>query len=476
MASDQSLTLDQRLSMRLSAQQLRFVKLLEFNAPELEEAIERELEDNPALEATEPAPMPPDELPRYRFDARNNSPDDYADYDFTPADTSDTLYDSLRRQLSERRLSGKVKEAAEYIIDSLDPNGYLRRPLASLVDDMAFGPGIEVTQQEAEEALETIRDLEPHGIGAYDLKDCLRLQLLYLPDSVARRDALEILDSQFEAFSMKHSHRIVSNLKIGKERVKEAIDLILSLNPKPGASVGSGSEGANVIVPDLIVDNEGGQLTVSLNSRIPELAINKTFTEAVAEMNEAADRKKARTGKEFIFTRYNDARDFIRVLRQRQETLINVMTAILKIQNEYFQTEDIYRLKPMMLKDISAITGYDFSVISRATNNKYVATPWGIFPLRFFFSDSIGDNKGETAETSEKETDHSGEQNQEVLTNRKIEAEISHIVEEEDKKHPLSDEKIRSLMEQRGYDVSRRTVAKYRDRLDIPVARLRKEM
>ena len=375
MASDQSLTLDQRLSMRLSAQQLRFVKLLEFNAPELEEAIERELEDNPALEATEPAPVAADELPRYRFDARNSSPDDYADYDFTPADTSDTLYDSLRRQLSERRLTGKVKEAAEYIIDSLDPNGYLRRPLNSLIDDMAFGPGIEVTTQEAQEALETVRDLEPHGIGAYDLKDCLRLQLLYLPDSVTRRDALEILDSQFEAFSMKHSHKIVSNLKIGKERVKEAIDLILSLNPKPGASVGSGSEAANVIVPDLIVDNEGGELTVSLNSRIPELAINKTFTEAVAEMNEAADRKKARTGKEFIFTRYNDARDFIRVLRQRQETLINVMTAILQIQNEFFLTEDIYRLKPMMLKDISAITGYDFSVISRATNNKYVATP-----------------------------------------------------------------------------------------------------
>ncbi len=469
MASDQALTLDQRLSMRLSAQQLRFVKLLEFNAPELEDAIERELEDNPALEATEPAPVAADELPRYRFDARNSSPDDYADYEFSPADTSDTLYDSLRRQLSERRLPEKVKEAADYIIDSLDPNGYLRRPLDSLVNDMAFGPGIEVTPKEAQEALDTVRDLEPHGIGAYDLRDCLRLQLEHLPDSVTRRDALEILDTQFEAFSMKHSHKIVSNLKIGKERVKEAIDLILSLNPKPGASVGAGSEAANVIVPDLIVDNEGGQLTVSLNSRIPELAINKTFTEAVAEMNEAADRKKARAGKEFIFTRYNDARDFIRVLRQRQETLINVMTAILKIQKEYFLTEDIYRLKPMMLKDIAAITGYDFSVISRATNNKYVATPWGIFPLRFFFSDSIGDG-------NESASEEGGEQTQEVLTNRKIEAEISHIVEQEDKKHPLSDEKIRSMMEQRGYDVSRRTVAKYRDRLDIPVARLRKEM
>lgn len=464
MASDQSLTLDQRLSMRLSAQQLRFVKLLEFNAPELEEAIDRELEDNPALEALEPAPVNDADIPSYRLSARNYSPDDFSDYDFTPADTSESLYDHLRRQLSERNISPKLKEAVNYLIDSLDPNGYLLRPLSSLINDMAFGPGIELSTAEAAEALNILQSFEPYGTGATDLRDCLMLQLQHLPESPTRNDALNILETQFEAFSMKHSHKIVSALKISQERVKEAINLILTLNPKPGASFDS-SVSTNVIVPDLVVTNEDGQLSVALNNRIPELAVDRTFSEAVAEMQSEA-KKERKKGSEFVMSRYNDARDFIRVLRQRQETLLNVMTAILKIQKEYFLTEDVYRLKPMMIKDIAALTGYDMSVISRATANKYVATPWGIFPLRFFFSDSIG----ETADEG------NGETTPEVLTNRKIEAEIEELVNKEDKKHPLSDEKIKQLMEERGYDVSRRTVAKYRDRKGIPVARLRKEM
>lgn len=464
MATDQSLSLDQRLSMRLSAQQLRFVKLLEFNAPELEEAIDRELEDNPALEALEPAPVADVDIPAYRLNARNYSPDDFSDYDFTPPDTSDSLYDHLRRQLSERNISPKLKEAVDYLIDSLDPNGYLLRPLSSLMNDMAFGPGIELSTVEAAEALNILQSFEPYGVGATDLRDCLMLQLQHLPESQTRNDALNILESQFEAFSMKHSHKIVSALKISQERVKEAINLILTLNPKPGASFDS-TISTNVIIPDLVVTNEDGRLSVALNNRIPELAIDRTFSEAVAEMQNEAKKEKKK-GSEFVMSRYNDARDFIRVLRQRQETLLNVMTAILKIQKDYFLTEDVYRLKPMMIKDIAALTGYDLSVISRATANKYVATPWGIFPLRFFFSDSIGETSDEG----------NGESAPEVLTNRKIEAEIEDLVNKEDKKHPLSDEKIKQLMEERGYDVSRRTVAKYRDRKGIPVARLRKEM
>lgn len=464
MASDQSLSLDQRLSMRLSAQQLRFVKLLEFNAPELEEAIDRELEDNPALEELEPAPVNEADIPAYRLNVRNYSPDDFNDYDFSPADTSDSLYDYLRRQLAERQIPPKIKEAVNYLIDSLDPNGYLLRQLPSLVNDMAFDPGIELTHDEATEALDILQSFEPFGVGATDLRDCLMLQLNRMPESQTRDDALNILDTQFEAFSMKHSHKIVSALKISQERVKEAVNLILTLNPKPGASFDSSSTSPNVIVPDLVLSNEDGKLSISLNNRIPELAIDRTFSEAVAEMQSEA-KKERKKGSEFILSRYNDARDFIRVLRQRQETLLNVMTAILQIQKEYFQTEDVYRLKPMMIKDISALTGYDLSVISRATANKYLATPWGIFPLRFFFSDSIGDAPDDNADDPH-----------EILTNRKIEAEIAELVNKEDKKHPLSDEKIKTLMEERGYDVSRRTVAKYRDRQGIPVARLRKEM
>ena len=460
MPSGQSLALDQRLTMRLSAQQLRFVKLLEFNAPELEDAIEREIEDNPALEVVEEAPQQERELPRYRTDVNNTSADDWSNYDFSPADSGETLYDSLLRQLSERNLSENELNAAKYIVGNLDSNGYLRRQLPNIINDMAFGPGIEVSIDEAQTALDTVKDLEPYGVGASDLRECLLIQLKHLSESQERDDAIKIIDSQFEAFSMKHTHRIITGLKMDKERVKNAIDLIVSLNPKPGASINPDSENANIIIPDLIINNEDGDLSVALNNRIPELDIDRSFSEAVREM-EATAKKRAKKGSEFVITRFNDAKDFIRILKQRQETLISVMTAIMKIQEEYFQTQDVYRLKPMMIKDVAALTGFDLSVISRATNNKYVATPWGLFPLRFFFSDSIGDEGDDTTE---------------ILTNRKIEAEISALVEKEDKRHPLSDEKIRQEMQERGYDVSRRTVAKYRDRQGIPVARLRKEM
>lgn len=459
MPSGQSLSLDQRLSMRLSIQQLRFVKLLEFNTQELEDAIDKELEDNPALEVVEEAPQPEIQLPHYLKSSNNSSPDDWANYDFSPADTGESLYESLSRQIAERDLPDIIRQAAEYIVGNLDSNGYLRRSLPNIINDMAFGPGIEISHDEALAALDIVKDLEPFGVGASDLRECLLIQLQHLPPSTERNDASAIISKQFEAFSMKHTHKIITGLKIDKDRVKRAIDLIVSLNPKPGASVNSDLENANVIVPDLIINNEDGALSVSLNNRLPELAIDRSFTEAVNEMEATAKRKKK--GSEFITARYNDARDFIKILRQRQETLINVMTAILKIQEEYFRTQDVYRLKPMMIKDISALTGYDLSVISRATNNKYVATPWGIFPLRFFFSDSIGDE---------------GDDASDALTNRKIEAEISALVEKEDKRHPLSDEKIKQEMEARGYDVSRRTVAKYRDRQGIPVARLRKEL
>ena len=206
--------------------------------------------------------------------------------------------------------------------------------------------------------------------------------MLFRSDSQPKEDALKIIESQFEAFSMKHTHRIITGLKIDKERVRRAIDLILTLNPKPGASINSDAGNTNIIIPDLVISTEDGILSVATNNRIPELAIDRSFSEAVREM-ESGERRKAKRGSEFITSRYNDARDFIKILRQRQETLITVMTAIMKIQHEYFMTQDVYRLKPMMIKDISAMTGLDLSVISRATNNKYVATPWGIFPLRF---------------------------------------------------------------------------------------------
>ena len=459
MASDQALSLEQKTVMRLSQQQLRFTKLLEYTAPELEEAIDRELEENPALEVDEDQPLAQEEIPRFRAYSQNTQQEDQ-NYDFSPADTGETLLDALLRQLTERSIDDITRTTARYIIGNIDSNGYLRRPLQGIINDMAFGPSINVDEATARKALEIVQDFEPYGVGASDLRECLRLQLVHLPSTQVTKDALNIIENQFEAFSMKHSHKIITALKLSPERVKEAIDLIKSLNPKPGAAFASSLDTSNVIVPDLNVNVEDGEISISTNNRIPELTIDRTFSEAMAELNANAD-KKAKKGNEFIISRYNDARDFIKILKQRQETLMNVMTAIVKIQKEYFLTQNIYRLQPMMIKDIAALTGYDLSVISRATTNKHVNTPWGIFPLRFFFSDSIGTENSEDVE---------------VLTNRKIEAEITKIVEKEDKKHPLSDEKIRLEMFRKGYDVSRRTIAKYRDRKGIPVARLRKEM
>lgn len=281
-----------------------------------------------------------------------------------------------------------------------------------------------------------------------------------LPPDETRDDALKIIRDAYESFKMKHKHRIISQLRLPKERVESALSLILSLNPKPGSALGSDpADEANIIIPDFIVNNEDGEITITLNNKIPELRIEQSFEQAMEGLERTA-KGRLKKGSEFIVSRYNDARDFIRILTQRQQTMMTVMSAIVKIQKEYFLTEDVYKLQPMMIKNVAELTGLDFSVISRATTNKFVATPWGIFPLRFFFSDTIGDSAEEGI----------------VATNRKIEAEISAMVEQEDKRHPLSDQDIMEEMTRRGYDVSRRTIAKYRDRQGIPVARLRKQL
>ena len=456
----QNLHLEQTQRLSLSPQQIRFVKLLEMNAPELEEAVKKELEENVALEEKEPPVEHSVELPLH-YGYRPNAGDDESP-SFTPADTEESLYDNLSAQISERKLPENVEAGARYIIGNLDSNGYLDRSLRSMADDMAFNEGIELSDEEARQALEAVRSLDPPGIGAFNLRDTLTMQLEALPESPVRDNALKIIRDGYEAFTMKHKHRLVSALHLTIKEVDEALELIRSLNPRPGATLGSSrSDMASVVVPDFIVNNEEGEITVSLNSRIPELRIDQSFEQAVENMERSAKgRIKKGSESEYIIRNYNDAREFIAILSQRQRTMMDVMTAIVKIQKEYFLTQDVYTLRPMMIKNVAELTGLDFSVISRATNGKYVATPWGIFPLRFFFSDSVGD----TAEGTE------------ALTNRKIEEEIKGLVEAEDKRHPLSDQHIMEEMASRGFDISRRTVAKYRDRLKIPVARLRKEM
>lgn len=454
----QNLELTQKTGLRLSQQHVRFVRMLEMNSPELDEAVERELEDNPALgieeETTEEDTR---KYPLYNI-ARHAGTDDMPV--FTPVDNSENLYDRLLTELSEKRLTARVESVARFIIGSLDSNGYLNRSLRDIIDDLAFGPGLEVTMEEATEALDAVKSLDPPGIGAKDLRECLRMQLERMAPTEARTNALRIIDEAYEAFTMKHRHRIVSSLHLSDKEVSEALDLILSLNPKPGATLGNDpAQASNVIIPDFIITDEDGELVITLNNRIPELRIEESFEQAMRNL-ERTPRGHPKKGSEFIVTRYNDARDFIRILSQRQQTMMTVMRAIVKIQEDYLRTEDVYRLKPMMIKHISDLTGLDMSVISRVTSNKYVSLPWGIFPLRFFFSDSIGEDK----------------EGNEAATNRKIEARIAALINAEDKKHPLSDQKLMEEMQAEGYDVSRRTIAKYRDRIGLPIARLRKEM
>lgn len=461
--NSQRLVTEQRQVQRLYQQQLRFVRMLEMSAPELDDEVQREMEANPALEASEEDTYSPADTASSPFhsdwsSSRRTTSDDFAEVPME--DASPSLYESLQSQLGQLDLEPDVLIAARFVVGNLDSNGRLQRDPAYLVNDMAFTLGVDLPQRVMDKGLEAVRSLEPHGVGAVSLADCLTIQLQYLPKSQKRDDALRILNEQFEAFSMLHTHLLVSRLKLSQQRVSAAIDLIRTLDPKPGAAVDSSSSATNTIIPDVIIDTSSKEPVISLNNRIPELRISETFSVAERNMERKVKEKANNSDREFILNRYNDAKEFIRALRMRQEAMLAVVAAIVKLQREYFDTEDIYRLRPMMIKDIEAVTGQNASVISRCTANKYVALPWGIFPLRFFFSDTVGDNSGET------DTD--------ALTNRKIEAEIRRVVDAEDKKHPLSDEKITQTLREDGLNLSRRTVAKYRDRLNIPPARLRK--
>lgn len=450
------------LQQRLSPMQVRYVRMLEMNQQEAEDAVERELADNPALaldEESGPAVAADHsrETASWR-QARDVSADETAPVWTRQADDSVSIYDFLEEQLRERDMTDEDSFLARYIVGNLDANGYLQRSVAAMTDDLAFGPGIEVSPGQMKQAMEVVRSLDPPGVGAVDLRDALLLQLRRMPESAVVADALRIIEECFEAFTMKHTHRIVSQLKMDAGRVEKAVGLIVSLNPKPGSAVGSGRDDvARPIVPDFVVDvYPEGEISVGLPSGIPELAIEQGFVSAVKLMERNRQRRKD-SDAEFVMSRYNDARDFIEILRQRRDTLYAVMTAVSARQKEYLLTGDEHTLRPLGLKDIAADTGYDVSTVSRATAGKYAATPYGVLPLRFFFSEGYGDDG-------------------DAVSARAVQAALRAIVRGEDKRHPFSDERLCAMLLEKGYEVSRRTVAKYRDRLGIPVARLRKEI
>lgn len=478
------LTQEQRLQQRLSPQQVQFVRLLGMNRTEMEDEVRHEVLDNPAIEiadsddssdgevpaeemttdnnvtpdSADPEDEPEDDVPAYRLNIRNRSADDKV---YEPIITNEsTLIDYLSEQISEHDLSEKQQTIADYIIGNIDDNGYLTRSVEAISDDIVFQMGIEVDEDEIQSVLQMIRDLDPAGIGAKDLRDCLLLQLERLPGSDDNLLAYKIIDCYFPEFSKKHYDRIITALKTDKEGFRRALEVILSLNPKPGSLYGGGDNSkAQHIIPDFSVEVDGDNITLTLLNNIPELQIEESFQAMYDDISVKRVRNRSEEeANRFVKDKYESAATFIKMLKQRQVTLFSIMRAILERQKQFFLTEDESLLRPMVLKDIASDTGYDLSVVSRATSGKYVMTQGGIYPLKFFFNEGIRHESGED------------------VSSREIQSALKEIIEGEDKKKPYSDEVLCTLLNKRGYEIARRTIAKYRERMGFPVARLRKEL
>lgn len=477
------LTQEQKLQQRLSPQQVQFVRLLEMNRVEVEDEVRHEIEDNPAIETVEPQEsesLPTedgekfeessedmqradygsdDDVPFYRLEASNRSADDKV---FDPIMVSETsLFDYLSEQINERDLSERQQKIADYIIGNIDDNGYLTRSISAIADDIVFQTGINVSEDEVNAVLQMIRDLDPAGIGAADLRDCLLLQLERMGGTKANMRAYEILDKYFSEFSKKHFDKIMSAMGISNDELTESLAVIRSLNPKPGSLYSGGDSGnSQHIIPDFSVEVDGGKVTLTLLNNVPDLQIEESFQ--LMYNNLSSSKKPSNRNEEeansFVKDKYESASAFIKMLRQRQETLFNTMRTIVEWQKEFFLTEDEAMLKPMVLKDIAAITGYDISVVSRATAGKYVITQRGIYPLKFFFNEGLKHESGED------------------VSSREIQSTLKGIVDSENKNKPYSDEQLCAMLQAKGYEIARRTIAKYREKLGIPVARLRKEL
>lgn len=478
--------LQQKLQQKLSPQQIQLIRLLELPAIELEERIKHELEDNPALEegkemaddfdATEdsfdePAPvgqeadlslgdyLSEDDIPDYKLREMNGKADKKEDIPFS---VGESLNEYLLEQLGLRDLSAKDLKIAEYIIGNIDDDGYLRRELSSIADDLIFQEGQDVSAGEVEQVLRTIQDFEPAGVGARDLQECLLIQLEKRQPSGATDMAFIILKDYFDEFTRKHYDKILRGLNIDEEILKKAIREIVSLNPKPGSSWGDSIATAlSQVIPDFVVEANGGELTLIMNDRnVPDMRVNREYSEMFQDYagnkeNQSADMKDAVM---FVKQKLDSAKWFIDAIRQRQETLRRTMETIIMLQHNFFLTGDESSLRPMILKDVAERSGYDISTISRVSNSKYVQTNFGIYPLKYFFSESMQTDSGEEIST------------------REVKKIMKDYIDSEDKRKPLTDEELASFLKEKGYIIARRTIAKYREQLGIPVARLRKEI
>lgn len=481
--AEQRISLQQRLLQKLSPQQIQVIKLLEIPTMQLEQRIKSELEENPILELVEGDQteesydddsdeskgddefsledyMNEEDIPNYRLATNNYSKDD-KQVDI-PYSSGISFHDSLIEQLGLSDLKDDEQLVAEYIIGNIDEDGYLRRDLLSISDDLAFHRNIDVPLKDLERYLEIIQDFDPPGVGARDLQECLLLQILRKKGKDSTCLAAKILQDNFEEFTRKHYDKIIRKYDISEEELKEAIDEILKLNPKPGSSYNNPMSKSNqVIVPDFLLDLQEGELQLSLNQKnVPDLQLSSTYLELLKSYSDnktmvSKDRKEAVM---FMKQKLDSAKWFIDAIRQRQQTLMLTMSEIIRFQREFFQEGDETKLKPMILKDIADVTGLDISTISRVSNSKYIQTHFGIYPLKYFFSEGMQTDTGEEVST------------------REIKKILQECIANEDKRHPVTDEKLALILKEKSYIVARRTVAKYREQLGIPVARMRKEL
>lgn len=462
------------LQQKLSPQQIQMIKLLELPTVQLEQRIKQEIEDNIVLEEEERSPeeeepreisveeyLREDDTPSYKSRINNYSKDDKQ----RPVYLSEgrSLQEYLVEQLGYRDLSEREMRLAVYLIGSIDEDGYLRRDLESVADDIAFTMGVEVTPAELEHLLKIIHELEPAGVGARNLQECLLLQMDQIPlNSRARRLARKILTSYFDEFVKKHYEKLITRLQVTEDEFRDAIDEIRRLSPKPGNLYSEGgTDTTPYIIPDFLLDFHDGRFELSLNSyNVPEVRVNRRYVDMIRDMvaSDGTVKEKDREALQFVKSKIDSAKWFISAIKQRHDTLMRTMQTILDYQQEYFKDGDKSKLRPMILKDIADRTGLDVSTISRVVNSKYVQTQFGIILLKSLFSEAMQTDSGEEVSSYE------------------IKNLLQRCIDEEDKRRPLTDETLMDMLNAKGYRIARRTVAKYREMLGIPVARLRKQI
>lgn len=494
--------LSQKLIQKLSPQQIQFIQLLQLNSAEFEQRLEEELDENPALEeggeegsqdeeegveedalpadnaeteSEEVAPeaeeeFPIEQEPYEEVDINEYLPQDDNDYDDqmpsdpdeeekqVPISHSQSLYESLEQQLKAIDLDEREENLGTHLIGMIEEDGYLRRPMKNIVYDLKFLNNIDTSEEELTKILSIIQTFEPAGVGARDLQECLMLQLQKKEDSRTVTLAKDIVKNHMKSLANKHYDKLQSSLKISRDELREVLEVITHLNPKPGESLTAGK--AQYVTPDFIVTNNSGELQVSLNTKnAPNLKINPSYQETLKGFKESKEKdKNMKEQVQYIKQKLDSAKWFIDAVKQRQQTLLLTMQTIVDFQKEFFLTGDFSKLKPMVLKDIADRIDMDISTVSRVANSKYVETDFGIFSLKEFFSEGIQTDQGEE------------------VSNREVKQILNDMVEEEDKQKPLTDEKLTKILNEKGYNVARRTVAKYREQLGIQVARLRKSL